>query len=140
MSLALRGCLCVALAVLPGMAPAADDDLSKQVDAQVHKYIHDDGPGMAVLVVQDGKVVHRKGYGLADLAKKTPITPETNFDLASVSKQFTAMAVMILNDKEKLSFDDEVTQISSAARTSASLTSRTSSGRPALRASSSTTS
>ncbi|HEV3146612.1 MAG TPA: serine hydrolase domain-containing protein [Gemmataceae bacterium] len=81
---------------------------SRRVDELVRKYLRDDGPGMAVLVVQDGHVVHKKGYGLADLRKHVPITPETTFELASVSKQFTAMAIMILHDRGKLSFDDDV--------------------------------
>lgn len=93
---------------LPTVAKAAPDESSKQVDVLVHKYVHDDGPGMAVLVIKDGQVVHNKGYGLADLTKKTPITPDTNFDLASVSKQFTAMAIMVLHDQGKLSFEDDV--------------------------------
>jgi CubicO group peptidase (beta-lactamase class C family) len=84
------------------------DERSRRVDGIVNKYIHPNGPGMAVLVVQDGKVVHQKGYGLADLEKKTPITPRTTFELASVSKQFTATAVMLLHDRGRLRFDDDV--------------------------------
>jgi CubicO group peptidase (beta-lactamase class C family) len=61
-----------------------------------------------VLVLKDGKVVHKKGYGLADLEKEVPITPETTFELASMSKQFTATAIMVLHDQGKLSFDDDV--------------------------------
>lgn len=63
---------------------------------------------MAVLVIKDGQVVHKKGYGLANLAKKTPVAADTNFELASVTKQFTGMAIMVLNDQGKLSFDDDV--------------------------------
>jgi CubicO group peptidase (beta-lactamase class C family) len=101
-------CAAVALVGLPAPVWAAPDDPSKQVDALVRKYVHDDGPGMAVLVIKDGKVVHKKGHGLANLAKKVPIAPDTNFELASVTKQFTAMAIMVLNDQKKLSFDDDV--------------------------------
>ena len=54
------------------LAAAAPADPSARVDALVRQYVHDDGPGMAVLVLKDGKAVHKKGYGLADLAKKTP--------------------------------------------------------------------
>ena len=95
------------LTVLCAPAWAAPDDPAKQVDALVHQYVHDDGPGLAVLVIKEGKVVHNQGYGLANLEKKAPITPDMNFELASVSKQFTAMAIMILNDQGKLSFEDE---------------------------------
>lgn len=110
MTRALHWCLCVAVALLafPAKARAEANDASRSVDALVHKYVHDDGPGMAVLVVKDGKVVHRKGYGLADLAKKTKIGPETNFELASLSKPITALAIMLLCDQGKLAFDDDV--------------------------------
>jgi CubicO group peptidase (beta-lactamase class C family) len=101
-------CAAIVLAGLCGPAGAAPDGPSRQVDALVRKYVRDDGPGMAVLVMKDGRVVHREGYGLADLAKKTPIVPGTNFDLASLSKQFTGIALMVLNDRERLAFDDDV--------------------------------
>lgn len=63
-------------------------------------------PGAAVLVIRHGKVVHSKGYGMANLDERRPITPGTSFLLASVTKQFTAMAIMILSEEGKLSYDD----------------------------------
>jgi CubicO group peptidase (beta-lactamase class C family) len=63
-------------------------------------------PGVAVSVIEGTKVVFRKGYGLANLASNTPIRPETTFELASVTKQFTGVAISILHDQGKLSFDD----------------------------------
>ena len=51
-----------------------------------------------------------KSYGLADVENKIPATPDSNYRLASVSKQFTAMSIMILADEGKLSFDDPVTK------------------------------
>lgn len=83
----------------------AQDD---RIDAAVSKSVAADGPGCAVLVLKDGKVAHKKGYGLANLEHRVPITSETVFDLASVSKQFTATAVMILHDRGELSIDDDV--------------------------------
>jgi CubicO group peptidase (beta-lactamase class C family) len=77
---------------------------SVQVDTLLHAL--DGTPGAAVVVVQDGKIVHRKGYGLADLETKAPVRPDTPFYLASVSKQFTAMAIMLLAEQGKLSYDD----------------------------------
>ena len=65
-------------------------------------------PGAAVMVVQSGKVLHKKGYGLADLNTNMPFDDNTNIRLASVSKQFTAMGVMILAERGKLSYDDRL--------------------------------
>lgn len=80
----------------------------QDVDGAVGKVVKPDGPGCAVLVMKEGKVVHKKGYGLANLEHRVPITSETVFDLASVSKQFTAMTVMILHDRGDLSIDDDI--------------------------------
>lgn len=68
-------------------------------------------PGAAVLVAIDGKVLVSKGYGLADLDARVPVTPHTNFRLASVTKQFTAMAVMLLVQDKKLRLDESLTDI-----------------------------
>jgi CubicO group peptidase (beta-lactamase class C family) len=68
-------------------------------------------PGAAVLVAMDGRILVSKGYGLADLDARTPITPHTNFRLASVTKQFTAMATMLLVQDKKLRLDESLTDI-----------------------------
>src|SRR4030095_1498528 len=81
-------------------------DKSLQVDALLSSFNQGQTPGVAVLVIQDGQIVHHKGYGLARLDTKEPIGPDTAFDLASMSKPFTAMAVMILTEQGKLSYDD----------------------------------
>ena len=71
--------------------------LSKQVDALFAPWSARKGmPGAAVRVVKNGEVVHAQEYGLADIAGNVPIVPETAFLLASLTKQFTAMLVMIL--------------------------------------------
>ena len=67
-----------------------------------------DGPGCAVAVARDGRVVHQNGYGMANLETGTPITPASVFHLASVSKQFTATAVLLLARDGKLSLDDDI--------------------------------
>ncbi|MBV9926800.1 MAG: beta-lactamase family protein [Acidobacteria bacterium] len=70
-------------------------------------------PGAAVLVMRDGKVLHEKGYGLikVDGPERGPeIGPQTVFELASVSKQFTAMAVMLLEQKGKLKYTDTLSK------------------------------
>ena len=65
-------------------------------------------PGCAVGVKQNGAFVYTGGYGYADLEKKTPITIDTPFDIASVSKQFTAMSVMLLEQRGLISLDDSI--------------------------------
>lgn len=68
-------------------------------------------PGAAVLVAMDGKILLSKGYGLADLEARSPVTPHTNFRLASVTKQFTAMATMLLVQDRKLRLDETLTDV-----------------------------
>lgn len=68
-------------------------------------------PGCAALVVDHGKTVFQQGYGLADLERKIPITPTTNFRLASVTKQFTATAIMLLVKDGKLTYDTQLGEI-----------------------------
>src|SRR5690606_28107596 len=76
-----------------------------RVDSMMADYAGE-GPGAAVLVLRDGEPVVRKGYGLADLEQGTPVTPDTRFRLASVSKQFTAAAILLLVQDGTLSLDD----------------------------------
>lgn len=67
-------------------------------------------PGLALAVVRDGRVVKEKGYGLASVELDVPVTPETVFEIGSVSKQITAAAVMLLVEEGKLSLDDRVSK------------------------------
>ncbi|MBV9958722.1 MAG: serine hydrolase [Acidobacteria bacterium] len=97
--------VCLALASVK-ICAAQETDKSARVDALMSGLIQADGPGAAVLVMRDGRVVHSKGYGLARLETKEPVGPNTAFEIGSTSKQFTAMAVMILQERGRLSFDD----------------------------------
>jgi CubicO group peptidase (beta-lactamase class C family) len=65
-------------------------------------------PGASVLVVKDGEPVVRRAWGLADLEAATPATPSTNYRLASVTKQFTAAAILLLAEDGRLRLDDPV--------------------------------
>jgi len=65
-------------------------------------------PGAVLLVIDHDEIVYREGYGLADLETQRPITADTSFYLASIAKQFTAMAIMLLAEQGKLSFDDHL--------------------------------
>jgi CubicO group peptidase (beta-lactamase class C family) len=79
-----------------------------KVDALFSKWNTLDSPGAAVAVIKDGLVIYRKGFGSAQLEYGIPITPSTIFHVASVSKQFTAMAVTMLEAAGKLSADDDI--------------------------------
>jgi len=99
-SLALTAMLTVSS---PSLTTAAEpsSELAKRVEAALP-----DSPGACVLAVDDGKVVFQQGFGVANVDAKTPCTPQTNFRMASVSKQFTAAAILLLVDQGKLSLDD----------------------------------
>jgi CubicO group peptidase (beta-lactamase class C family) len=83
----------------------------EQIDAIFRPLTNDQSPGIAVSVIRDGKLVFARGYGLANVEKRTPITPDTDFRLASVTKQFTAMSIMLLVHDGKLRYDDTLTKI-----------------------------
>lgn len=78
------------------------------IDALVEASVMPDGPGVAVLVMLDNQVLYAKGHGLSDIDSQTPITPETQFDLASVSKQMTAIAILKLVEQGQLNVDDPI--------------------------------
>lgn len=86
----------------PPIRPPAD-----QIDQLLGRY-SGSVPGASLLVIRDGKVLARRSYGLADLEKQIPVTPATNYRLASVTKQFTAAAVLLLAQDRKLSLDDPI--------------------------------
>lgn len=82
---------------------------SSQIDAVFASLKSSDAPGAAVLVVRDGRVAFRQGYGVTDLRTRTKIDAHTNFRLASFTKQFTAACIMLLAHDGKLHYDDHLT-------------------------------
>ena len=100
----------VAVAALAGSAAGQDPSARReqQVDSLFSEYTKDLSPGAAVAVVRDGKVLLTKGYGYASLEHRTPITPTTVFDVASVSKQFTGLAVAMLIDQGRVKLTDDI--------------------------------
>jgi CubicO group peptidase (beta-lactamase class C family) len=84
---------------------------AKQVDALLSGLTSDREPGAAVLVVKDGRVVFERGYGITDLRTMQAIDARTNFRLASVTKQFTAAAVILLVRDGRLRYEDSLTDI-----------------------------
>jgi CubicO group peptidase (beta-lactamase class C family) len=87
---------------------ASPADETQALDQFVHAYA-DDGRFMgSVLVMQNGKVLLDKGYGMADIARKRPNTPDTAYHIGSITKQFTAAAILLLQEQGKLKISDSV--------------------------------
>jgi CubicO group peptidase (beta-lactamase class C family) len=100
-------------ALLPSLLASQEvigtrDARTARVDALFAAYDRDDSPGCALGVYRDGAIAYARGYGMADLERRVPITPHTVFDLGSTSKQITASSVILLAQEGKLSLDDDV--------------------------------
>jgi CubicO group peptidase (beta-lactamase class C family) len=93
----------LAAALPPATADAVDDYVTAQM---ARRRI----PGLDLAVVQRGQVVKMQGYGLASVELDLPVTPDSVFELASLTKQFTASAVMKLVEEGKVGRDDPVTK------------------------------
>lgn len=81
---------------------------TEQIDAIFSNYNNPETPGAAMAVVHKGQVIFKKGYGSANLEYDIPISPSTVFHVASVSKQFTVFAIMLLAEDGKLSLEDDI--------------------------------
>src|SRR4029077_9699977 len=68
------------------------------------------GPGLALVIVKDGKIVHMKGYGVMDIVSRQPVTENSLFMIASNTKLFTATALAQLEYDKKISLDDKFTK------------------------------
>lgn len=97
--------LCLAFTLVQTISAQAKAD---KVDEFVREQMRNlKIPGLAMAVLEDGKVVKMSAYGSADLETGTPVTPKSVFTIASLSKQFIAMAVLLLEQEGKLSLDDK---------------------------------
>jgi CubicO group peptidase (beta-lactamase class C family) len=104
--------LAVALATslpLPSVAASqGPHPLDPRVDSVFAQWDRPDSPGCAVGVYRGGRIVHARGYGLADLERRVPITTRSMFDIGSTSKQFAAASIVLLAQQGKLTLDDDV--------------------------------
>ena len=102
----LAALLCLALSFLfPGR-----ETRSEEADALLNGLIKTNEPGLAVLVAQDGKILYERCCGGADLDRHVPVTPQTIFRIGSISKQFTAAAILKLQEEGKLSVNDKLSK------------------------------
>jgi len=90
-----------------GIAQSQDESIERKIDSLFQKY-NAETAGVAVGVVINGKLAFEKGYGMANLEYDIPITPKTVFHVASVSKQFTAFSIYLLESQSEISFDDDI--------------------------------
>lgn len=98
----------MAATLLCANAASADVDRTQRVDQIFKDWARSDSPGCAVEVSQDGNIVLERGYGMADLEQGVAIRPDTVFNIASLSKQFTAVSLLLLQEQGKLSLDDDI--------------------------------
>jgi CubicO group peptidase (beta-lactamase class C family) len=87
------------------------ETVQKNIDAVILTVSKPADPGFAVLVKTGPKIIFEKGYGVREFGKPAEIAPDTNFRLASVTKQFTAMAIMLLVHDGKLRYEDRLTDV-----------------------------
>jgi len=85
-----------------------DQDMQNKIDAIFADVNRSDSPGCAMGIVQDGELIYTQGYGMANLECEMPIDSASIFHVASVSKQFTCMAILLLLQDGKLKLDDDV--------------------------------
>ncbi len=109
------GCLAIGMMIITPLVRAQEAEqaaqtvsITSRVDKIFEKWDKPNSPGCALAVIKDGRIVYKRGYGMANLDHDVPITPSTVFNIASVSKQFTAAAIALLAQEGKLSLDDEV--------------------------------
>lgn len=89
-------------------SPNAVESATARVDQIFAQWDRPDTPGCAVAVVKDGQIIHKRGYGVANLELGVPINTSSVFNAGSIAKQFTAMSILMLSQQGKLSLDDEV--------------------------------
>jgi CubicO group peptidase (beta-lactamase class C family) len=89
-------------------SPSPAESVIARVDKLFAPWNRSDSPGCSLGVSQNGVLVYERGYGMANLEYGIAITPASIFEVASISEQFTAMAILILAQRGKLSLDDDV--------------------------------
>jgi len=94
--------------LVAGTTSSAQREVTDKVDRVFAEWSTTSSPGCALAVVKDGHIIYEHGYGMANLELGVAITPQSVFDIGSVSKQITAMAILLLAQDHKLSLDDDI--------------------------------
>lgn len=106
----LLAVLAVLVPLTQARAAGPDDALAAKIDAVMAAVYKPGQPGAAILVQKDGRTIIRKGYGMADLELGVPVAPDMVFRLGSITKQFTAVSILLLAQEGKIGLQDEITR------------------------------
>jgi CubicO group peptidase (beta-lactamase class C family) len=88
--------------------PISEEEFWNGIDTYITERMNTEGSGYGILVVQNGEIVFRKGWGMSNIADGFPYTPDTPIALASLTKQFTAVAILILYEQDLLDLDMKI--------------------------------
>ena len=110
-NLVLTSCVLFALAAVSVAQSPDNDALSARVDELVRAQMREQNiPGVSLAVMRDGKIIKATGYGLANVELNVPVTPQMVFNAGSLTKAFTATAVMMLVEDGKVGLDDKISK------------------------------
>ena len=82
--------------------------LDQKIDAMASHMYPEDGPGVSILVAKDGEPIYQQAFGLASLELNIPMETKNVFEIGSITKQFTAVAILMLEEQGKLSVNDDI--------------------------------
>ena len=102
--------LIIMMFLLTSCSASAKISAEKSIDEIMTRYNNATAPGASVLIMKEDKIIFEKGYGVRNINTQEKITPTANFRLASVTKQFTAMSILLLAKNKKLSIEDPLTK------------------------------
>lgn len=85
-------------------------DLESQIDQVLETKFENNGPGAVFLVAKNGKILYEKAFGLSNLELQVPMQTDNVFEIGSMTKQFTAVSILMLMEEDKLGLEDEITQ------------------------------
>jgi len=89
---------------------SSSQNLGKKIDAYLSKLYSNKSPGISILVAKNGKAIYKKGFGMANLELDIEAKPKHVFEIGSITKQFTAVAILMLEEQGKLSVSDDITK------------------------------
>lgn len=100
--------LVIFLFLMTSLSTGFSDDKTDQIDALFALWDKSDSPGCALAIIQNGKIIYKRGYGMANLELDVPISPQSVFYIGSVSKQFVSACIGLLAIQGKLNLDDNI--------------------------------